>query len=107
MKIEVLHVAECPGHPVAVRLVRDALAAAGIDAKIHEILVADERTARQLHFRGSPTIRINGRDVAEDPQQPEAFRLNCRWFFGTNETGLPSSEMIQRAIAKARPGEES
>jgi len=108
MKIEVLHVAECPGHPVALRLVRDALAAAGITAEIHEILVTDERAARELQFRGSPTIRIDGRDVAEDMQQPDTpFGLSCRWYFGSNESGLPPAEIIQRSIAKARQGEES
>jgi hypothetical protein len=107
MRIEVLHVAECPGHLVALRLARDALAAEGINAKIHEVLVADERAAHELRFHGSPTIRINGRDVAEEPQQPQAFGLNCRWYFGSNETGLPPAEMIQRAIAKAREGEKS
>jgi hypothetical protein len=105
MRIEVLHVVECPGHPVAVRLVSDALAAEGITTKIHEVLVADERTAREWRFHGSPSIRVNGRDVAEESPETEAFGLNCRWYFGSNRTGLPPIEMIQRAIAKARQGE--
>jgi hypothetical protein len=105
MKIEVLHVLECPGHPVAVRLVRDALAAEGITTKILEVLVTDERTAHELRFCGSPTIRINETDVAEEARQPKVFGLHCRWHFGSNQTGLPPIEMIRRAIAKARQGE--
>lgn len=108
MKIEVLHVAECPGHRVALRLVQDALAAAGITAEIREILVTDERAARELQFRGSPTIRIDGKDVAGDMRQPDTpFGFNCRWYFGSNESGLPPAEMVQRAIAKARQGKKS
>jgi len=32
--------------------------------QIHEILVSDPAVARKLKFLGSPTIRVNGRDVA-------------------------------------------
>jgi hypothetical protein len=64
MKIEVLYVAECPSHPAAVKLVRDVLSSEGVAAEIREVLVADEAMATDLAFSGSPTIRINGRDVA-------------------------------------------
>ena len=41
MKVEVLYVAECPSHPAAVELVRRVLAAEGVAADIHEVLVKD------------------------------------------------------------------
>jgi hypothetical protein len=64
VKVEVLYVAECPSHPAAVKLVRNALGAQRVAADMHEVLVADEKMANELGFYGSPTIRINGRDVA-------------------------------------------
>lgn len=107
MTIEVLYVADCPGHPAALRLVRDALAAEGITARIDEVLVADERAARKLRFCGSPTIRLNGKDVDADSGGQKVYGLNCRWYFGSNQNGVPSVEMIRRALLQARLREES
>jgi hypothetical protein len=64
MKVEILYVADCPSHPAAVKLVRDVLDAEGISARIDEVLVSDQEMAGQLKFPGSPTIRINGHDIA-------------------------------------------
>lgn len=83
MKVEVLYIAECPSHPAAVKLVGDILAAEGIDAKVHEVLVRDEGMASELRFDGSPTIRINGRDVAGESQDAQSFALRCRLYPGS------------------------
>ncbi|MGC1107778.1 MAG: hypothetical protein WA876_14710 [Candidatus Acidiferrales bacterium] len=104
MKIEVLYVAECPSHPEAVKLLRDILAAEGVTAEIHEVLVRDERMANELRFLGSPTVRIDGRDVAGESQKPQSFALSCRLYAGSKHVGLPPMEVIHRAVAEARRG---
>lgn len=104
MKIEVLYVAGCPSHPEAVKLLRDILAAEGVAAEIHEVLVSDERMANDLRFLGSPTIRISGRDVAGESQTPQGFALSCRLYSGSKHVGLPPVEMIHRAVVEARRG---
>ena|SRR5215469_15705711 len=102
MKIEVLYVAGCPSHPEAVKLVKRILAAEGVAADIHEVLVRDGRMASRLRFCGSPTIRINGRDVAgESPDVPN-FALSCRLYPGSKQVGLPPAKMVQRAVTEAR-----
>ncbi len=101
MKVEVLYVAECPSHPAAVKLVRDVLAAEGITATIHEVLVSDEQAAGKLKFLGSPTIRINGRDVMGD-EKTERFALSCRLYSGSTQVGLPPAELVHRAVIEAR-----
>ena len=103
MKVEVLYVAECPSHPAAVKLVRDVLQ--GVAADIHEVLVADERMANELRFSGSPTIRINGRDVAGTTAESKCFALSCRLYPGSQEIGLPPAEMVHRAVIEAREGD--
>ena len=50
MKVEVLYVADCPTHPAVVNLVKQVLAAEGVEAKIHEVLVRDEGMANELGF---------------------------------------------------------
>jgi hypothetical protein len=105
VNIEVLYVAECPSHPAAVRMVRDVLAAEGVATEVQEILVRDEEMARKLKFLGSPTIRVNGRDIAEETRNAQNFALSCRLYLGSKHVGLPSAEMIHRAVIKAWQGE--
>jgi hypothetical protein len=104
VKVEVLYVADCPSHPAAVKLVREVLAEEGITAEVSEILVRDERMAGELKFLGSPTIRIDGRDVAGESQSTKNFALSCRLYPGSKETGLPPAEMVHRAVSAARQG---
>ena len=101
MRVEVLYVAECPSRPAAVDLLRDVLTAEGVAAEIHEVLVRDELMANELGFLGSPTIRINGRDVAGESRKPQSFALSCRFYSGSKPVGLPSAEMIHRAVVEA------
>ena len=104
MKVEVLYVAECPSYPAAVKMVRDVLTSEGIVAEIRELLVTNEAMATDLAFSGSPTIRINGRDVAEDSSQAKALALSCRLYRGSAEIGLPPVETVRRAVIEAREG---
>lgn len=107
MNVEILYVAGCPSHPAAVELLKDVLAAEGVAAEIRELLVRDQGMASQLRFCGSPTIRINGRDVGGGPQKPETFALSCRLYPGSKQIGLPPAEMVHRAVLTARRGTRS
>jgi hypothetical protein len=98
----VLYVAGCPSHAAAVELVRDVLVAEGAAADIHEVLVKDDGMANELRFCGSPTIRINGRDVAGDSQKQERYALSCRIYRGSTQIGLPPTEAIHRAVWEAQ-----
>jgi len=100
MKIEVLYVLDCPHYPATMAQLKSVLAAENISAQIHEVLVANARMAVTLEFRGSPTIRINGRDVGGDPG-PQYFALSCRWYPGGQQPGVPPAEMIRRAVREA------
>ena len=102
MNVEILYVAECPSHPAAVKLVKEVLAEEGVPAEIREVLVADAQSAGALKFRGSPTIRINGRDVAEEPHETQNFGLGCRLYCESKQIGLPPAEWIRRAVLEAR-----
>ncbi len=104
MKVEVLYVAECPSHSAAVKLVREVLSSEGVAAEVREVLVRDDSMATELAFSGSPTIRINGRDVAGESSQAQGFALSCRLYPGSAEIGLPPVEMVRRAVIEAREG---
>jgi hypothetical protein len=100
MKVEVLYVADCPSHAPTVSLLRDVLAAEGVQAEIKEVLVVDAQMASELKFLGSPTIRINGLDIA--PGSPKGGTLACRLYPGSPQIGVPPMEMVRRAIVKTR-----
>ena len=102
MKIEVLYVPECPSRTAAVQLVKDVLRAEGVVAEIREVLVADWRSAADLGFRGSPTIRVNGHDVAD--RETEAVALSCRLYPGSSRIGVPPVELVRHAVLQAREG---
>ncbi len=102
MKIEVLYVPDCPHHPAAILKLKEVLAAEGVAADISEVAVNDIATAKALRFCGSPTILINGRDVAEELGNVQEFAVSCRLYPGSKVPGVPPAEMIRRAVRDAR-----
>ena len=98
MLIEVLFVPGCPNHEPAVESLRNVLRSEAINASIQEIAVTDDAMARSLKFPGSPTVRINGRDIESSAQQ--SCGLACRLY--SDGPGVPPREVLQRAIAGAQ-----
>jgi hypothetical protein len=64
MKIDVYTPPVSSYLPELLENLRQALAAAGLDAEIRHHAI-DFDTARKLGIRGAPTIRINNRDAFE------------------------------------------
>jgi Domain of unknown function (DUF2703) len=107
VKVEVLYVPDCPHHPSAVKQLRDVLLAEGVRAEINEVAVMDTKAAEEYKFRGSPTIRINGRDIAEESHAPLSFALACRMYPGAKDAGVPPLDMMHRAVREALAGEKT
>jgi hypothetical protein len=101
MRVEVLYVADCPTRAQAVEMLEGVLTEAGMPAEIQQVLVRDETMARQLRFRGSPTIRIDGRDIEGTPEGAVTFAVSCRLYRGSPQAGVPPLAMIQRAVREA------
>ncbi|HKV27929.1 MAG TPA: hypothetical protein VJN90_06620 [Candidatus Acidoferrales bacterium] len=101
MKIEVLYVPSCPNFSLALQRVREALAFVNVRAEIHEIAVHENSDAARLGFPGSPTIRVNGRDVDPVPDGDNNAGLQCRLYSGTQDPGAPDRESIIRALREA------
>lgn len=101
MKVEILYVPDCPNFSLAMARVREALAAAKIQAEIREVVVRDNSDALRLEFPGSPTIRVNGRDVEPSASGEQNVGLQCRLYSGTQNPGAPDRESIVRALREA------
>jgi hypothetical protein len=76
-RVEFLWWEGCASHERALAELRDAMAAAGLDPGAVEVRhVPTEEDARLHAFVGSPTIRIDGRDL--QPPEDEPVGLTCR-----------------------------
>jgi len=103
MKIEVLYVPNCPNHAPALERLREILSAESFQTHVNEVLVNDPAMAQSLRFPGSPTIRINGRDVEPQSERSSSFGLMCRLY--SDGSGVPSQQSLRAAIEQATGSE--
>jgi hypothetical protein len=102
MKVELLHIRDCPNTEPARMLLRETLRELGQADEISELEVSDPAQADVLNFPGSPTIRVNGIDVDTTLPQQNSYGLSCRtYLIGGKLRGLPAREMIRNAIQSA------
>jgi proline dehydrogenase len=79
MRVELLATPDCPHLELAEEIAREALANNGHTPAIDRVYISDIDTAAGLGFHGSPTLRIDGRDVVPLPAG-EPFHLGCRLY---------------------------
>ncbi len=78
-RVELLFWDGCPSHPAALEDLRAAMTDLDLDAALLDVrAVTSEAAATSERFIGSPTIRVDGVDVADPGDQPPA--LTCRVF---------------------------
>jgi SnoaL-like domain/Ankyrin repeat len=98
-RVEVLHIDDCPGHEDLLRRLRRLLTAHGIDAELVTTRVVTDDEARRLRFLGSPTVRVNGRDVDPTVGDRAAFGMQCRLYRTPDGVfGAPPDAMILDAL---------
>ncbi len=98
MRVLLLHVQDCPGLHVTHERMQAALRAVGADeVEVDHVLVSGVEQAQALHFRGSPTVLIDGVDPFG--ADAGAVGLSCR-FYRTDAglAGAPTLEQLVRAL---------
>ncbi|MBM7494039.1 hypothetical protein JOD64_005261 [Micromonospora luteifusca] len=100
--IEILYFDGCPNHEGLEARLRSLLAAVGIEETIIQRRIESEEETRAEQFLGSPTIRINGKDVDPDAASRDAYGLTCRVYV-TNAGlhGTPPDKWIIGALRRA------
>ncbi len=98
IKAELLYTPDCPHAERAERALRWVLANEDVHAEIRRIPIENLDEAASHCFHGSPTIRLDGKDVAPVDLQPVG--LSCRLYGDGNGRfdGVPSDEDIRAAI---------
>jgi hypothetical protein len=98
--VELLYWEGCPSYPEARELLADVLGSRGVDAEIRMREVTTDAEAEELRFPGSPTIRIEGRDVdGSGADAPPS--LTCRIYLlpDGRVSPIPSREDLEAALA--------
>jgi hypothetical protein len=99
--IEILTFAECPNAEQTRLNVREAVRHEGLAAEIAEIDVNTPGSAMSHRFLGSPSVRVNGKDVENGAEARHDYGLMCRTYHdGRALMGAPTVEMIQDAIKR-------
>ncbi|MFL5926565.1 MAG: hypothetical protein ACJ77E_06485 [Gaiellaceae bacterium] len=100
--VEVLTFEGCPHAEPALELVRRVLAETGIAATVRRVDVPDADTAMVQRFLGSPTIRVNGRDIEPGTHERDQYALSCRVY--RTERGMqgePDERWLRDALHAA------
>jgi hypothetical protein len=96
----------------ALQTVRGVLESAGVEVIVRKTLVDTEQKASQLGFVSSPTIRVNGNDVALELRESSCAtcgeacgcegEIDCRvWLYQGEEYNVAPAPMIVDAILAA------
>ncbi|APX00483.1 hypothetical protein BWQ92_00955 [Arthrobacter sp. QXT-31] len=96
MDYELRIIPECPNSALALSLFHHALAAENLDGDIRVVELDSEEQAEMLHFHGSPSFIVDGRDLFPSTASPA---LTCRVYEGVDGlAGLPQLVDVQAAL---------
>lgn len=101
-RVEILYFEGCPNHEAARALVEQVAARLGVQPQVELVVVPDADTATKLRFLGSPSVRVEGRDVEPGAGERHEFVLSCRVYHGERGfSGQPEERWIREALAEA------
>jgi hypothetical protein len=101
-RVEILYFDGCPSHEAARELVERVAAELDIEPETDLVEVCDPESAVRLRFLGSPTVRVDGRDVEPGAEKRGDFILACRVY--RTERGLsgqPDPGWVREALTEA------
>jgi hypothetical protein len=99
VKIEVLYFDGCPNHEMLLPHLRELLEQAGVSSSVELVNVPDAAAAERERFLGSPTLRIDGRDVEPGAELRTDFGLKCRLYRSENRlAGTPADDWVLDAL---------
>ncbi len=101
MQIDLLYFDGCPSWKAALKNLKAALIAEGLEANIRLMRVQTDEEASRWKFLGSPSFQVNGVDLWEEERQQ--YGLSCR-IYPTPQgmKGAPSPEMFQEKLRLLR-----
>jgi len=102
VRVEILARQDCPNRGIAISLVERVAEETGVPARIEVVDMTTESQAQRRRFLGSPTVRVDGRDVEPGSGGRAGFTLACRVY--RTERGLagwPEERWVRKALLLA------
>jgi hypothetical protein len=100
--VEILYFEGCPNHEQTRELVAEVAGQLGLQPEIALVEVSDGQAAERWRFLGSPTVRVEGRDVEPGAEERHEFVLSCRIYRSKNGiSGRPDADWIRTALTEA------
>ena len=102
-RVEVLLFGGCANAETALERARAAIRESNVEADLAIVRVESEDEARRLRFLGSPTVRVDGRDVDPNAEARDDFGLQCRVYDVSGRLeGVPPTNWIVSALRRSR-----
>jgi hypothetical protein len=105
--VELLWWEGCPSTDEALAMLREEMDALGLDPEAIGVReVSTDADAQREQFVGSPTIRIDGRDVQPVPDEP--IGLSCRVYRLADGriSPLPARQEVRQTLMEAMKGDD-
>jgi hypothetical protein len=97
--VEFLWFSDCPNQATARQMLEDIIAELAPGTPIRDLDATDPLTAERVRFPGSPTIRVDGRDVDPSYVDPGDYTPRCRLYrTESGLRGLPERRWIEDAL---------
>jgi hypothetical protein len=101
-RVEILYFDGCPNHEAARALVERVAAELHIETETDLVEVRDSESAERLRFLGSPTVRVDGRDVQPGAEERGDFVFACRVYRTDRSfSGRPDPGWVREALTEA------
>ncbi|MEP6468237.1 MAG: hypothetical protein ABJC24_00540 [Chloroflexota bacterium] len=100
-RVELLWFSECANRVAAREMLEDVVGRVAPGTPIKDVDASDPSVAAQVRFPGSPTIRIDGRDV--DPSYVDSgdYTPRCRLYrTSAGLRGVPEPRWIEGALGQ-------
>jgi hypothetical protein len=106
MTIELLYLDGCPHRDATVDLVHRVMESEGMPGLVAQIRIGNPEDARALDFPGSPTVRVNGKDIEKLASYRLPVGFACRTYIVEGKPqGVPPRSWLEEAIRAARKQE--
>lgn len=105
-RVELLWWRGCPSWEHAIDLVREEMEGLGLDPGTLELReIESETDAEREWFAGSPTIRLDGRDIEAPGDEPPGLTCRVYRLRDGRASPLPDRADVHDALATALKGE--
>lgn len=102
MRVEILYFDGCPNHEALAPRLRELLADDAVTTQIELRKITDDEAAQRERFLGSPTVRVNGRDIEPGAERRTDYGMKCRIYrTPTGLSGQPPEEWLRAALSRA------